>query len=141
MCNQNCDTDVVSGTFTGCDNMEVPANAKPVCYVSTKFNLAKRYFAEGMCATTAQKCSGIACPANIGSYDNLKVCPAGSALVDRTTMTLGVTVNTKVCQQTCDSDADCRWNAWDGIWLKPGQYRCQATPDSGGVKICSDGQN
>jgi len=141
MCDKNCDTDVVSGTFTGCDNMEVPADAKPVCYVSTKFNLAKRYFAEGMCATTAQNCTGgILCPPNIGSYDALKVCPAGSALVDRTTVNI-VTVKTKVCQQTCESDADCRWNAWDAIWVKPGQYRCQATPDSNGAKICSDGQN
>jgi cysteine-rich repeat protein len=141
MCNQNCDTDVASGTFTGCDNMEVPAGAKAVCYVSTKFNLAPRYFAEGACATTAQTCSGgILCPPNIGNYDMLKVCPEGSTLVDRTTVKV-VTVKTKVCQQTCDSDADCRWNAWDTVWAKPGQYRCQTTPDSGGVKICADAQN
>ncbi|MBA3548369.1 MAG: hypothetical protein H0T76_17950 [Nannocystis sp.] len=142
MCNQNCDTDVASGTFTGCENMEVPEGGKAVCYVSTKFNLAKRYFAEGMCATTAQTCSGGAlCPPNVGTYDTLKTCPAGSALVDRTTMSFGLTVKTKVCQQACDSDADCRWNAWDAIWATPGQFRCQATPDSGGVKICADGQN
>ena len=142
MCNQNCDTDVASGTFTGCDNMEVPPGAKAVCYVSTKFNLAPRYFAEGACATTAQTCAGgILCPPNIGNYDMLKACPAGSALVDRTTMSFGLTVKTKVCQQSCDSDADCRWNAWDTVWAKPGQYRCQTTPDSGGVKICADAQN
>ncbi len=139
-CNQNCDTDVTSGTFTGCDNMEVPPGAEAVCYVSTKFNLAKRYFAEGMCATTAQTCDGIACPPEVGDYDGLKTCPAGSALVDRTTNAI-VTVKTKVCQQTCDSDADCRWNAWDAIWAAPGQFRCQSTPDSGGIKICADGQN
>lgn len=141
MCNQNCDTDVTSGTFTGCENMADLPNAKKVCYVSTKFNLAPRYFAEGMCAWTAQVCSGgIICPPNIGSYDNLKDCPAGTTLVDRTTMNI-VTVKTKVCQPICESDADCRWNAWDAVWAKPGQYRCQTTPDSNGVKICADSQN
>jgi hypothetical protein len=108
--------------------------------VSTKFQLAPRYFAEGMCATTAQTCMGLACPPDIGDYAGLKTCPAGSALVDRTTNKV-VTVKTKVCQQTCESDADCRWNAWDSVWAKPGQYRCQVTPDSAGVKICADGQN
>ena len=141
MCNQNCDTDVTSGTFTGCENMAELPNAKKVCYVSTKFNLAPRYFAEGMCAWTAQTCSGgLLCPPNVGSYDNLKDCPAGTTLVDRTTMNI-VTVKTKVCQPTCESDADCRWNAWDSVWAKPGQYRCQATADSNGVKICADSQN
>ena len=142
MCDKNCDTDVSSGTFTGCDNMTVPAGAKAVCYVSTKFNLAPRYFAEGDCATTAQTCSGgPLCPPNIGNYDTLKSCPAGSTLIDRTTMSFGLTVKTKVCHKTCESDADCRWNAYDGVWAKPGQFRCQVTDDSMGVKICADGQN
>lgn len=141
MCNQNCDTDVTSGTFTGCENMPDVPNAEKVCYVSTKFNLAPRYFAEGMCAWTAQTCSGgILCPKDVGTYANLKDCPAGTTLVDRTTMNI-VTVKTKVCQPTCESDADCRWGAWDAIWAKPGQYRCQVTADSAGVKICADEQN
>ena len=141
MCNQQCDTDVTSGTFTGCENMEVPANGKAVCYVSTKFQLAPRYFAEGECAVTAQKCSGLACPPKIGDYDLFKDCPAGTTLVDRETKALGVTVNTKVCQKVCESDADCRWNAYDTIWAKPGEFRCQVTADSKGVKICADAQN
>ncbi len=142
MCQQNCDTDVSSGTFTGCDNMEVPDGAKAVCYVSTKFAPAPRYFAEGECATTAQTCSGgILCPPNVGNYDALKECPAGTTLVDRTTMALGITVKTKVCQKVCVSDAECRWNSWDTIWAKPGQFRCQETANSNGVKICADAQN
>ena len=141
MCNQNCDTDVASGTFTGCDNMEVPTGAKAVCYVSTKFMIAPRYFAEGECAATAQTCMGAICPPNIGNYDMLKTCPAGSTLIDRTTMTFGVTVKTKVCQKICQSDSDCRWNAYDTVWGKAGEYRCQTTADSNGVKICADAQN
>ncbi len=142
MCNQNCDTDVSSGTFTGCESMEVPDGAEAVCYVSTKFALAQRYFAEGECATTAQTCSGgILCPPNIGDYNALKTCPAGTTLIDRTTMAAGITVKTKVCQKTCESDADCRWNAFDTIWGKSGEYRCQVTADSNDVKICADAQN
>jgi cysteine-rich repeat protein len=142
MCNNECDTDVSSGTFTGCDNMQVPANAEGVCYVSTKFFLAPRYFAEGECAATAQVCTGgILCPPNIGNYDMLKECPAGTTLIDRTTMASGLTVKTKVCQKVCESDADCRWNAFDSVWAKSGEYRCQETADSKGVKICADEQN
>ncbi len=141
MCNQNCDTDVTSGTFTGCDNMEVPDGAEPVCYVSTKFMLAKRYFAEGECATTAQVCDGGLCPPNVGDFDGLTECPADTTLVVRHTETFGVKVDTKVCQKTCESDSDCRWNAFDSVWGAAGQFRCQTTADSNGVKICADGQN
>ena len=142
MCNQNCDTDVKSGTFTGCDNVEVPEGAEGVCYVSTKFALAPRHFAEGECAVTAQKCDGgFLCPPNIGNYDLLTDCPTGTTLIDRTTMAAGITVKTKTCQKVCESDSDCRWNAYDAIWTVPGQFRCQTTADSEGVKICADGQN
>ncbi len=142
MCQNQCDTDVSSGTFTGCDNMKVPANGKGVCYVSTKFVFAPRYFAEGECAATAQVCTGgFLCPPNIGNYDTFKDCPAGTTLIDRTTMAMGLTVKTKVCQKVCESDADCRWNSFDTIWGKSGEFRCQETPDSKGVKICADAQN
>jgi cysteine-rich repeat protein len=142
MCNQNCDTDVSSGTFTGCDNVEVPVGAEGVCYVSTKFQLAPRHFAEGECAATAQTCSGgILCPPNIGDYNMLTECPAGTTLVDRTTMAAGITVKTKVCQKTCETDADCRWNAFDSVWAASGEFRCQVTANSNDVKICADAQN
>lgn len=142
MCQQNCDTDVTSGTFTGCDNVEVPSGAEGVCYVSTKFAPAPRHFAEGECAATAQTCSGgILCPPNIGNYDMLTECPAGTTLVDRTTMAVGITVKTKVCQKTCETDADCRWNAFDSVWAASGEFRCQVTPNSKDVKICADAQN
>jgi cysteine-rich repeat protein len=142
MCQQNCDTDVSSGTFTGCEDMEVPEGAEAVCYVSTKFALAPRYFAEGECATTAQTCDGgILCPPDIGDYDALNSCPAGTTLIDRTTMAAGITVKTKVCQKTCESDSDCRWNSFDTIWGKSGEFRCQVTPDSNDIKICADVQN
>jgi len=142
MCDKNCDTDVASGTFTGCDDVEVPTGAKAVCYVSTKFAPAPRHFAEGECATTAQTCSGgFLCPPNIGDYDMLVGCPAGTTLIDRTTMAVGITVKTKTCQKVCESDSDCRWNAYDAIWSVPGQFRCQTTADSKGVKICADAQN
>jgi len=142
MCDKNCDTDVSSGTFTGCDNVEVPEGAQAVCYVSTKFALAPRHFAEGECAVTAQICEGgFLCPPNIGDYDLLMDCPAGTTLIDRTTMAAGITVKTKTCQKTCESDSDCRWNSYDAIWTVPGQFRCQTTADSKGVKICADGQN
>ena len=142
MCNQNCDTDVKSGTFTGCENVEVPDGAEGVCYVSTKFALAPRHFAEGECAVTAQKCDGgFLCPPDIGDYDLLTDCPTGTTLIDRTTMAAGITVKTKTCQKVCESDSDCRWNAYDAIWTVPGQFRCQTTADAEGVKICADGQN
>ncbi len=142
MCNNACDTDVSSGTFTGCDNVTVPAGAEGVCYVSTTFNLAPRWFAEGECLTTAQSCSGgVLCPPNVGNYDALVACPDGTTMIDRTTMTFGITVKTKVCHKTCESDAECRWNAFDDVHDEPGRYRCQTTPDSKGVKICADAQN
>ena len=142
MCQQNCDTDVTSGTFTGCDNLEVPPGAEAVCYVSTKFAPAPRYFAEGECAVTAQVCDGgLLCPPDVGDYDALTECPAGTTLIDRTTMALNITVKTKVCQKTCESDAECRWNAFDTVWARSGEYRCQTTADSKGVKICADAQN
>lgn len=142
MCNKNCDTDVSSGTFTGCDNVEVPPGAAGVCYVSTKFALAPRHFAEGECSVTAQTCSGgILCPPNIGDYDTLTTCPAGTTLIDRTTMAAGITVKTKTCQLVCETDADCRWNSFDAVWSGSGQFRCQSTADSNNVKICADAQN
>ena len=141
-CEKNCDTDVSSGTFTGCDNVEVPKGGAAVCYVSTKFVLAPRHFAEGECSVTAQSCDGgVLCPPDIGDYDMLKTCPDGTALVDRTTEKAGIQVHTKVCQKTCESDSECRWNAYDSIYGVPGQFRCQTTKESQGVKICADAQN
>ncbi len=144
-----CDAnDVLDGTIVGCGNVTAPAGTEKVCYDSGHIKLLniidrKIYFAEGSCMVAAQKCEGAFCPGFVtfGDYDGFSECPVGTALADRVTDEGGVKVSTKVCHKMCESDSDCRWNAHDEFWTKPGQYRCQATPDSAGVKICADAQN
>jgi cysteine-rich repeat protein len=142
VCQNGCDTDIGAGTIMGCDNLVVPNGAEKICFDSSKSIVAQRYFAEGECAAAAQSCTGGAlCPPNVGDTNALNSCPNGTTLVTNVTMALNLKVTTKVCHKTCERDADCRWNAYDSVWAKPGQYRCQTTPDSGGVKICADAQN
>ena len=147
--NNDCSAnDVLDGEIVGCGAINAPAGSEKVCFESGEVNIPnivnqKLYFAEGECAVVAQKCMGLFCPqyTKIGDYDNFNNCPAGTTLVDRVTMMGGVTVSTKVCRKTCESDIECRWNAHDDFWKKPGQIRCATTPDSKGVKICADPQN
>jgi len=144
-----CDAnDVLAGDIVGCDNVTAPANAEKVCFDSGHvklFNIIDRkiYFAEGSCLVAAQKCDGALCPKYVtfGDYDAFNDCPEGTAMADRVTDEGGVKVSTKVCHKTCESDSDCRWNGHDDFWSKPGQLRCQATPDSNNVKVCVDAQN
>ncbi len=137
-----CDTNIAAGVLMGCDNLQVPNGAKKVCFDSSQSVVAKRWFAEGECLAAAQTCTGgPLCPPNVGDTNVLANCPNGTTLVTNVTMALNLKVTTKVCHKTCVSDADCRWNAYDAVWKKPGQYRCQTTPDSNGVKICADAQN
>ncbi len=140
-------TNILDGTIVGCDAITPPPNAEKVCLESADDEVLNNeihlYFAEGKCAVMAQKCEGIVCPGDltIGDYDNFNECPAGTALVDRVTDSGIVTVYTKVCHKVCDSDADCRWNAFDEVWQKSGENRCQVLPETDPVKICVDAQN
>ena len=146
---QNCDAnDVLDGDIVGCGNVTAPAGTEKVCFESGHVKLLniidnKLYFAQGSCMVAAQKCEGAFCPGYVtfGDYDGFNDCPAGTALADRVTESGGVKVSTKVCHKTCESDSDCRWNDHDDFWDQPGQWRCQVTPDSKGVKICADAQN
>ncbi|MEZ4450473.1 MAG: hypothetical protein R3B09_13420 [Nannocystaceae bacterium] len=140
--------DVLDGTIVGCNAVMAPQGTEKVCYESGEVNIPniinkKLYFADGECAVVAQKCEGLFCPGytKIGDYDGFNNCPAGTTLTNRVTDMGGVKVSTKVCRKTCESDIECRWNAHDDFWKKPGQIRCQATADSAGVKICADAQN
>jgi len=148
-CGGACDAnDVLAGKIVGCGNVTAPAGTEKVCYDSGHVKLLniidrKIYFAEGSCMVAAQKCEGVFCPGYVtfGDYDAFNDCPAGTAIADRITDEGGVKVSTKVCHKTCESDSDCRWNGHDNFWEKPGQFRCQVTPDSNNVKICADAQN
>ena len=140
--------DIAAGTIMGCEAVVAPQGSVKACFESGQVVIPniidkKLYFAEGECLIAAQKCKGIFCPGytTFGDYDNFNNCPAGTTLADRVTDQGGVTVSTKVCHKTCESDSDCRWNAHDAFWKKPGQIRCQTTPDTKGVKICTDAQN
>ncbi len=153
-CKRDCNgqpcsaNDVAAGTITGCGKIVAPAGSKKICYESGNVKIPniidkKLYFAEGDCSISAQKCEGLFCPPSttFGDFDNFNACPAGTTLITRITDQGGVKVSTKVCQKTCASDIECRWNAHDDYWKAPGKYRCQTTPDSKGVKICADAQN
>ncbi len=140
-------TDILDGEIVGCGNLMPPPEAERVCLESADdeilMNEIHLYFAEGKCAAMAQKCEGFACPGNLtfGDYDNFNSCPPGAALLDRVTDQGIVTVYTKVCHKVCESDADCRWNAFDEVWGRSGENRCQTDPQISPVKVCIDAQN
>jgi cysteine-rich repeat protein len=137
------DMDVTSGEITGCENIEVPEGMELACTLSNNFyTVTLVYAAEGDCQTMALKCEGAACPPSAGDYDADITCPDGAVLVQKNFEgPFGVQIDSKVCQKGCETDADCRWNAYDEFWDAPGQYRCEVTAFSGGEKVCNDGQN
>ncbi len=137
------DTNLAAGTIVGCENVEVPMGAALACFRSSNlFNVTLTYFAEGECGVISLVCEGSAlCPPSIADYPNHTECPAGTQFIDKHVSTLGVEVDSKVCQKTCASDMECRWNAHDEFWMEPTEYRCQVTADSGGVRICVDARN
>ncbi|MGB1275465.1 MAG: hypothetical protein ACPG77_06915, partial [Nannocystaceae bacterium] len=119
-------TNIQDGEIVGCGNVQAPPNAEKVCLESANdevlMNEIHLYFAEGKCAVMAQKCDGFVCPGDltIGDYDSFTDCPPGTEMVDRVTDSGLVTVSTKVCHKVCERDADCRWNAFDDVWVKSG---------------------
>ena len=138
-----CDPgDVHEGTITGCDAVSAPPGGEKVCLETGKDSLVDQHFAEGECVTMAQTCAGTCLKyLTFGDYLDFGPCPDGTALVQRTTQKQGVMLQIRACHKTCDSDADCRWNAIDAVAGEPGQYRCQTTPNSDGAKICADARN
>ena len=141
----NGEGDVTLGTIGNCDNVEVPTNMELGCVLSNDFfGVSQVYAAEGDCVVIASVCDGlIGCPDNAGDYNADITCPAGHQLVDKTIAADGLQpeVKSKVCTKICESDRDCRWNASDDYWNGPGEYRCQTTSLSNGVKICTDARN
>jgi hypothetical protein len=105
------------------------------------------YFAQGFCTAWAHRCSpSLLCafagiPSSRGNYSAfVGPCPAGSVLVQQTITSSGVTLETKSCQLSCDSDSDCRWNEYDPVYSRCGHYECVASPSTPGLRVCFDSQ-
>ena len=153
----NSDTDVASGEIGNCDSVDPFEGYEVGCILSTNlFNVSYVFAAEGDCQMITLKCIDENCalaPPDIGDLDNADDCPDGYAPIVKTAGTDSTfipDIASKACQPTCESDSECRWNARDDFdnagWLDNGgtpygQYRCQVSPDSAGMKICVDLRN
>ena len=143
-CESGCsDSDPTAGVIVGCDQVVVPTGALLACFRSGALvGPAVESHAEGECGILTQKCVGdVWCSAPIGDYAAHVACPAPMVFVERRIeRLLEGYVWRKTCRKPCESDSDCRWNAYDEFWVEPGQYRCIEDAEAG-AKFCEDARN
>lgn len=143
-------TNVTAGAITGCENVPDVTGLETGCLKNGTLNLGALgridlYAPEGECQLIATKCvSGIGCALadDIGNFDVVtpSSCPTGTTFVEFPVTQTGTTVESRVCNKICESDADCRWNAYDDNRSVPGEYRCQDNP-LGGPRFCDENRN
>lgn len=143
--------DFTAGTIVGCDGLTDLADSSRTvaCMrssVDTTYGITV-YGANGACMLMAMGCEGIGCGLvpTTGDVDTI-TCPAGSALNTDVRTELGgvITITTKTCHQTCETQADCRWNETEPTGSPfegdCGQWMCLPGGD-GGERVCVDPRN
>jgi cysteine-rich repeat protein len=138
------DTDFTAGTINGCSGVTIPpgSGGELACLRSIHESTSgyDTYYAEGYCTIMAVTCSGgglcIFVP-QPGDFDTF-ACPAGTYEYLDERIVMGMTITSKTCLEICDSDADCRWNAYDTFRSACGQYACLPAPDDPTISVCDD---
>ncbi len=136
------------GPITGCNNL--PPNwpgANKVCLRSYTGDFGNdSFFANGYCSLMASKCEGanmICDSGNIGDYDSMDSCPPGSVMltgsVDVVLSTLEAKIDSKYCAPSCETDAECRNDETDPVFVGAStEYQCI---ELDGVGFCFDPRN
>jgi len=136
------------GTITGCENVPTGvAGTVLACMRSYSGDTStSTYFANGYCTLTATKCQGNAtlCQmAQVGSYDAMTGCPAGSVMLSSSgqldTPAGSATIDSKMCTASCVKNGDCRDGETDPVFdNEKTQYQCMKKD---GKAFCYDPRN
>ena len=136
------------GTISGCEG--VPGDwtgAELACLRTNASGVGEpSWFANGFCTVMAVECEGastICDGSDVGSFDSMTACPAGSALitgsVELTVMGQTATITSKLCAPSCDDVGECREDETDpALDGEPSQYECH---ELDGARFCYDPRN
>ena len=139
--------------IVGCDDVPSDHEGVLVCLQTYSGEAATNtFFANGYCALQAiANCAGnvlICGSAEIGDYDAMTTCPAGSVMLTNnitaeatlpgTSVAVEATMDSKTCVKGCATDADCRGGETDPVLNAASGYACI---EKAGVKFCYDPQN